>query len=148
MAISAISQSIMPITVLDMIEMEMVARSIRRIVRDYLQRLPELRTAPAGLFAKLLSCILGPAVGYARSVMAWHQSILHLVTLPCAPTPHPPPPPLPCWPGLPRRAPRRQPPRVPLVVTRVRLARVECCVCVGFLLLLCVVSLVSQPFDE
>jgi hypothetical protein len=66
MTINAVTQQIMPTSVLDMIELEMVARSIRRIVRDYLQRVPELRSCPAPLFAKLLSCILGPAAGYVR----------------------------------------------------------------------------------
>jgi hypothetical protein len=70
LCLSAISESLLPSAVLDVIELEMVARAVRSIVRDYLQRVPELRTCPAPLLARVLSCLLGPAKGHSVAAEA------------------------------------------------------------------------------
>jgi hypothetical protein len=49
---------------LDVIETEIIARTLRRLVRLHLQEHAELRACPAVYLATVLSLLLGPADGY------------------------------------------------------------------------------------
>ena len=67
MTVAAMTEGMMSACVLEVIEMEMIARSLRRIVREHLQSHPELRNCAAPYYAKVLSCLLGAPEGHATA---------------------------------------------------------------------------------